>query len=353
MIPRFLFLTLATTLLLPGKLSAGSLDPTNAPGSTMHSLDEIYQELMWLHSRVNSSTVTVTVTTMSTLVGTLAKSGQTNSYFTGDDGSYQMGAELPHPRFTIGSGASSNCVWDHLTGLVWLRNPDVTPKNWTNAINFCEALDGIDGRGDFSDWRLPNYRELLSLIDANYVNPALPNTTGEKQCSSDDPFSGIQSDAYWTGTTFAGNTNNARVVNIGSGLMNDDYKTTARYVWPVRGEPIIYQSATLTNISTGYFNPPLEEVNPSFSGNTISFTTKFTPIRPGSVTVAFADGAKGSATDNGSGTLSGSYLNVIPGEHPASGTIVYVNGQVSLFFPDVLGLQSSRVTIRYAVSTSN
>jgi hypothetical protein len=69
------------------------------------------------------------------------------------------------------------------------------------------------------------------------------------------------------------------------------------------------------------------------------------------VTVAFANGAKGSVTDNGSGVLSGSYLNTIPGEHPANGTIVYENGQVSLFFSDVLGLQASRVTIRYTVNS--
>jgi len=69
------------------------------------------------------------------------------------------------------------------------------------------------------------------------------------------------------------------------------------------------------------------------------------------VTVYFDNGAKGSVTDNGSGQVSGYYLNAIPGPHPAAGTIVYGNGQISIFFPDILGLQNASVTVRYTVDT--
>ena len=110
-------------------------------------------------------------------------------------------------------------------------------------------------------------------------------------------------------------------------------------------------SGGTTTTTTGGFIPPIQEVSGSYSGNSISFTTGFVPVRPGSVTVLFADGAKGSMTDDGSGSMSGSYLNAIPGEHAASGTIIYENGQVSIFFSDILGLQASRVTIRYTVNS--
>jgi len=101
------------------------------------------------------------------------------------------------------------------------------------------------------------------------------------------------------------------------------------------------------------FVPPMEEISPSYSGNSLSFTTHYQPIRPGSVTVSIADGTRGVVTDDSFGSLSGNYLNVIPGSHPANGTVVYVNGQVNIFFPDVLGLQSSRVTISYEVGTES
>lgn len=105
--------------------------------------------------------------------------------------------------------------------------------------------------------------------------------------------------------------------------------------------------------SSGGFIPPIQTVSGAFSGNSISFTTAFVPVKPGSVTVYFDNGAKGSVTDNGSGQVSGYYLNAIPGPHPAAGTIVYGNGQISIFFPDILGLQNASVTVRYTVDTGS
>lgn len=105
--------------------------------------------------------------------------------------------------------------------------------------------------------------------------------------------------------------------------------------------------------TSGGFIPPVQVVNGNFSGNSISFTTDFVPIKPGSLTVAFADGTKGSVTDNGSGGISGSYLNAIPGNHPANGTVVYENGQVSIFFPDALGLQNAKISVKYTVDAGS
>ncbi|NIO68243.1 MAG: DUF1566 domain-containing protein, partial [Anaerolineae bacterium] len=56
---------------------------------------------------------------------------------------------------------------------------------------------GECGLGDGSsegDWRLPNVRELQSLIDYGRQTPALP---------SGHPFTGVQSSLYWSSTTHA------------------------------------------------------------------------------------------------------------------------------------------------------
>ncbi|MEI6563381.1 MAG: hypothetical protein WCO42_03630 [bacterium] len=109
-----------------------------------------------------------------------------------------------------------------------------------------------------------------------------------------------------------------------------------------------------TTVISGGFIPPIETKAPStFSGSSISFTTLNVPIKPGSITVFFEDGSKGSMTDNGSGSLSGTYLNAIPGSHAANGTVVYENGQISIFFPDILGLQNASIKIRYTVSSGS
>lgn len=151
------------------------------------------------------------------------KTGQTNVYQAGDNGTYTNGVAWPIPRFTV--LADTNCVLDNLTGLIWARNADLDgAKTWSDAIAYCEGLT----YGGTNDWRLPNATELFSLIDLGAYNPALP---------SGHPFAGIQSGSYWSSSTYAGNTDYAWDVHLPSGRAGIDVltKTATYYVWPVRG----------------------------------------------------------------------------------------------------------------------
>jgi len=253
----------AAGLLMTGRALAGSLDPTNAPGLTMHTLEDIYQGVSaFMPSRTLSSATTVVnagyyaatnlaavdadlaagnIVTNVTIFGIagsadrctysagVLRTGQTNTYQAGDDGTYTNGVAWPNPRFTVGTGASSNCVIDNLTGLMWLKNPDATIRTWAVAIIYCEALDGTDGRGGYSDWRLPNKNELSSLIDAGKANPSLP--TGH-------PFTGVQLYPYFSSTTSASNTGSAWEMDTRNGRMTTGgNKMFEDCVWPVRGGP--------------------------------------------------------------------------------------------------------------------
>ena len=85
---------------------------------------------------------------------------------TGQDGEYQAGVSVD-PRFTDNGDGT---VTDNLTGLIWLKDADCFgSRNWTNALSDANTLaDGSCGLTDGSvagDWRLPNVRELQSLID--------------------------------------------------------------------------------------------------------------------------------------------------------------------------------------------
>jgi len=134
---------------------------------------------------------------------------------TGSDGDLKKGVAWPEPRFT----ASNGTVRDNLTGLIWLQNADYNSTTsttgtttWAGALSFCNALkSGQCGLNDLStvgQWRLPNYFELVSLLDLAYANPVLSNDvgTGHYLLGATSSFTGVHSlstNLYWSSTTRA------------------------------------------------------------------------------------------------------------------------------------------------------
>ncbi|MEO5376692.1 MAG: DUF1566 domain-containing protein [Magnetococcus sp. DMHC-6] len=161
-------------------------------------------------------------------VSKIPKTGQTTVYATGDDGDLQKGVAWPDPRFTDNGDGT---VKDNLTGLIWLKNANCFgSKSWTNALSSTNGLaSGSCGLTDGSvagNWRLPSKKELMSIIDVQRTSPALPLGY---------PFSSVQTNHYWSSTTYAYSTSNAWFVYLRYGVVSYDDKTTSNYVWPVRG----------------------------------------------------------------------------------------------------------------------
>jgi hypothetical protein len=155
--------------------------------------------------------------------------GQTIIYAAGDDGALEKGVAWPAPRFADNGNGT---VTDHLTGLIWLKNGNCSGAvTWQQALTYCNTLaSGSCGLADGSiagDWRLPNTKELLSLIDFSRSAPALPNG---------HPFANVQVSDYWTATTSANLTGNPLVLHFRGGhIFNILTKLNHFYVWPVRG----------------------------------------------------------------------------------------------------------------------
>jgi hypothetical protein len=169
------------------------------------------------------------------------KTGQTTFYETGDDGDLVEGFEWPNPRFTDNKDGT---VTDNLTGLIWLKNANCFgQKNWYDALDYCNGLanggcDLMDG-SVAGDWRLPNIKELQSLIHHGVELPALPNTDGTGKWAEDDPFTEVKylGGNYWSSTTSAIDTPWwAWRIFIEQGYVDSTRKEYHFiYVWPVRG----------------------------------------------------------------------------------------------------------------------
>jgi len=156
----------------------------------------------------------------------VAKTGQTTSYRTGDDGDLQKGVASPSPRFTDNDDGT---VADNLTGLMWAKDANYNgTKTWDDAIDYANNLSlGSEGCGaSYTDWRLPNVKELQSLIGFGSSSPALP--TGH-------PFTNVRSYYYWSSTRSAYDTDDAWGVYMFYGnVYNYNKDGSSFYVWPVR-----------------------------------------------------------------------------------------------------------------------
>lgn len=147
---------------------------------------------------------------------------------TKQDGELQTGVPAPTPRFTANTDGT---ITDNLTGLIWLKNANCFPaQNWPDALNSANTLHtgqcGLNDNSVSGDWRLPNIRELESLIDLSSINPALP---------AEAPFTNVQMERYWSSSTHSRHVDRARFVIMSHGTVDAIDKATAQYVWPVRG----------------------------------------------------------------------------------------------------------------------
>ncbi|HNS45365.1 MAG TPA: DUF1566 domain-containing protein [Alphaproteobacteria bacterium] len=116
-------------------------------------------------------------------VVTLPCSGQTQCYddeaevscdsldsaFYGQDAQY-VAAGMCVPRsYSINGITPEEIVTDNYTRLDWQRTLSPNTYGWQEAIDYCAGLI----YGGYEDWRLPNDRELESIINNGYDRPAI------------------------------------------------------------------------------------------------------------------------------------------------------------------------------------
>ncbi len=142
----------------------------------------------------------------------------------GQDASFAVGIAWPAPRFE----ARDDEVMDRLTGLVWCRNAAIAefPLTWQESLDFVASMNR-ERRFGHRDWRLPNRRELRSLLSLQTKLPALPER---------HPFIDVFNGWYWTATTAAISPAHAWYVALDGARMFYGGKDQSFMLWPVRGD---------------------------------------------------------------------------------------------------------------------
>ncbi len=159
---------------------------------------------------------------------------------------------------------------DSGTHLTWQQG-EGGAKTWEAALSYCEGLS-LAGQ---TDWRLPNIKELFSIVDDTRDNPAINTTL----------FPNAISSSYWSSTTPAFFTSTAWLVYFNYGLSGSDYKAGSDYVRCVRGG-----SASNDGAGTTY----------SISGNVADSSN----VAISGVTVTLTGAGTSSATTDSSGNYS-------------------------------------------------
>jgi hypothetical protein len=145
----------------------------------------------------------------------------------GQDGELQKGLPLPVERFEV----EGQLVRDLLTGLTWSRSGNLAefPLTWQESLDFVVRMNREQAFGH-DDWRLPNRREMRSLLHFETKKPALPPA---------HPFVDVVLNWYWTATTAAIDPAYAWYVHLEGARMFYGRKEQYSLLWPVRGESSI------------------------------------------------------------------------------------------------------------------
>ncbi|MDO6462212.1 DUF1566 domain-containing protein [Granulosicoccaceae sp. 1_MG-2023] len=164
-----------------------------------------------------------------------------SSLYTGQDASIK-GAELNY----VDNGDGT--VTDRSTGLMWTQDDSGKRMNWVEALEYADkaTIAGHD------DWRLPNAKELQSLVD--YEKKTFPAINTDFFNTSLTTFDSVENAYYfWTSTTQGDFKWTADYVAFGPAWSKKNASATAYFDWhgagaqrsdPKTGEPADYELAS-------------------------------------------------------------------------------------------------------------
>lgn len=181
--------------------------------------------------------------------------GQTTPYGSGSDGDAPGGAALSYTDNGDGT------ITDNNTGLMWekkdnsgggIHDKDNT-YTWSEAsygstnimdgtiATFLATLNTPPGFAGHTDWRIPNYKELTSILNLELTGPsvsaAFHDAAGCPGCSDVTVATCTCTRLlwYWSSTTTKFTPTYGYIVSFGNGFVDRDFKNSSHPARAVRG----------------------------------------------------------------------------------------------------------------------
>ena len=137
-----------------------------------------------------------------------------------------------NPDIAYSPSADGSTVTHKPTGLIWKRcaegqtgsscSGSATTHTWAQALSLA-STSSFAGQ---TDWRLPNLKELRSLVEECRSNPSINDTIFPAVLTSWD---------FWSGSPYAGNSNESWVVSFDNGYVGYGGRNNSAAVRLVRG----------------------------------------------------------------------------------------------------------------------
>lgn len=125
-------------------------------------------------------------------------------------------------------------VTDSRTGLMWQQcsvgqsgaacSGKAVTYTWQDALHYAQNLNANGGFAGYTDWRLPNIKELSSIVEDQCVDPAINATV----------FPNTPSRLFWSSSPVADVSYDAWYVIFLNGVTSNDDKDSGNYVRLVR-----------------------------------------------------------------------------------------------------------------------
>ncbi|MBI5140874.1 MAG: DUF1566 domain-containing protein [Nitrospirae bacterium] len=142
-------------------------------------------------------------------------------------------------------------VIENASGLIWQKSA-MGPYSWSASLDYCEGLT----LGGSTQWRLPNAKELESVLDISRAYPSVdPQALPTSSTAS-----------LWTSTTFEGYPSYAYHVGFGNGSIGAYAKSKTDYLRCVSGGKLSPSGQSdLSVVGTGGPSPALVSENISYT----------------------------------------------------------------------------------------